>query len=72
MVFSRKTICGNLRITRRNSECGTSFIFTGYRKDVRPYLKDFDLFVIPSNYPDPFPRSVIEAMAFALPVVGFR
>ena len=31
-----------------------SFIFTGYRKDVRPCLKDFDLFVIPSNYPDPF------------------
>lgn len=48
-----------------------SFIFTGYRKDVRPYLKDFDLFVIPSNYPDPFPRSVIEAMAFSLPIVGF-
>ena len=48
-----------------------NFIFTGYRKDVRPYLKDFDLFVIPSNYPDPFPRSVIEAMAFSLPVVGF-
>ncbi|GIW47158.1 MAG: hypothetical protein KatS3mg078_1035 [Deltaproteobacteria bacterium] len=48
------------------------FIFTGYRKDVRPYLKDFDIFVITSNYPDPFPRSVIEAMAFSLPVVGFR
>lgn len=48
-----------------------SFIFTGYREDVRPYLRDFDLFVIPSNYPDPFPRSVIEAMAFSLPVVGF-
>lgn len=48
------------------------FIFTGYRSDVRPYLKDFDIFVIPSNYPDPFPRAVIEAMSFALPVVGFR
>jgi glycosyltransferase involved in cell wall biosynthesis len=48
------------------------FIFTGYKKDVRPYLKDFDIFVIPSNYPDPFPRSVIEAMSFSLPVVGFR
>jgi glycosyltransferase involved in cell wall biosynthesis len=49
-----------------------SFIFTGYRKDVGPYLKDFDIFVIPSNYPDPFPRVVIEAMSFALPVVGLR
>ncbi len=48
------------------------FVFTGYAADVRPYLKDFDLFVITSNYPDPFPRSVIEAMAFGLPVVGFR
>jgi len=49
-----------------------NFIFTGYRDDVRPCLKDFDVFVIPSNYPDPFPRSVIEAMSFALPVVAFK
>lgn len=50
---------------------GENFVFTGYRKDVRPYLADFDVFAIPSNYPDPFPRSVIEAMASGLPVVGF-
>ncbi|MGH7884686.1 MAG: glycosyltransferase family 4 protein [Thermodesulfobacteriota bacterium] len=49
-----------------------NFIFTGYKKDVKPYLKDFDIFVIPSNYPDPFPRSLIEAMSFSLPVIGFR
>jgi len=48
------------------------FIFTGYKQDIRPYLKDFDIFVIPSNYPDPFPRTVIEASSFELPVVGFR
>lgn len=48
------------------------FIFTGYKTDIRPYLKDFDIFVIPSNYPDPFPRTVIEAMSFEIPVVGFR
>ncbi len=48
------------------------FIFTGYKSDIRPYLKDFNIFVIPSNYPDPFPRTVIEAMSFAIPVVGFR
>lgn len=47
------------------------FIFTGYKSDIRPYLKDFDIFVIPSNYPDPFPRTVIEAMSFAIPAVGF-
>ena len=48
------------------------FIFTGYQKEVKQYLKDFDIFVIPSNYPDPFPRSVIEAMAFELPSIGFK
>lgn len=48
------------------------FIFTGHKDDVKPYLKDFDVFVIPSNYPDPFPRVVIEAMSFAIPVVGYR
>ena len=48
------------------------FIFTGYKKEVRACLKDFDIFVVPSNYPDPFPRSVIEAMAFELPVIGFK
>ncbi|MCZ6469669.1 MAG: glycosyltransferase family 4 protein [Candidatus Dadabacteria bacterium] len=48
------------------------FIFTGYKKEVRTYLKDFDIFVIPSNYPDPFPRTVIEAMSFELPIIGFK
>lgn len=48
------------------------FIFTGYKKEVKEYLKDFDIFIIPSNYPDPFPRAVIEAMAFELPSIGFK
>jgi glycosyltransferase involved in cell wall biosynthesis len=48
------------------------FIFTGYKEDVRPYLKDFDIFVIPSNFPDSFPRAVIEAMSLGIPVVGYR
>ena len=48
------------------------FVFTGYKDDIRPYLKDFDIFVLTSDYPDPFPRSVIEAMALSKPVVGFR
>lgn len=50
---------------------GDKFCFTGYISDVRQYLRDFDIFVIPSNYPDPFPRSVIEAMSLGIPVVGF-
>ncbi len=61
-------------LKKKVSEYGLeeNFIFTGYKGDIKPYLKNFDIFVIPSNYPDPFPRSVIEAMCFKLPVIGFR
>lgn len=44
--------------------------FTGFRGDVRPYVRDFDVAVVPSVYEDPLPRAVIEAMAFGVPVVG--
>lgn len=47
------------------------FHFTGFRADVRPLLADFDVAVVPSVYPDPLPRAVIEAMAMAKPVIAF-
>jgi glycosyltransferase involved in cell wall biosynthesis len=62
----------NIKELVNKYELQNYFIFTGYRPDVKTSLKDFDIFVIPSNYPDPFPRSVIEAMSFALPVIGFK
>lgn len=45
--------------------------FLGYRPDVRPYVEDFDVAVVPSVYPDPLPRSVMECMALEKPVVAF-
>ena len=44
--------------------------FTGFKADVRPYVRDFDVEVVPSVYEDPFPRAAIEAMAFGVPVIG--
>ena len=44
--------------------------FTGFRTDVRPYLKDMDVTLVPSVAPDPCPRSVIESLALGTPVVG--
>ncbi|HEY1956537.1 MAG TPA: glycosyltransferase [Polyangiaceae bacterium] len=46
------------------------FRFTGFRSDVRPYVRDFDVAVVPSVYEDPLPRAVIESMAFGVPVIG--
>ena len=45
--------------------------FLGYRPDVRPFVEDFDVAVVPSVYADPLPRSVMEAMALAKPVLAF-
>jgi glycosyltransferase involved in cell wall biosynthesis len=46
-------------------------IFLGFRADVRPYLVDWDVAVVPSTYADPLPRAVIESMAFAKPVIAY-
>jgi len=46
-----------------------SVIFTGYRDDIRPYLMDFDVLVMPSILPESFGRVLLEAMALEVPVV---
>jgi glycosyltransferase involved in cell wall biosynthesis len=50
---------------------GDCFHFLGFRKDVRPLVADFDVAVVPSVYPDPLPRAVIESMALQKPVIAF-
>ncbi len=48
-----------------------AFFFVGFRDDVKPYVADFDVAVVPSVYPDPLPRAVIESMAMGRPVIAF-
>ncbi len=45
--------------------------FLGFRVDVRPYVADFDVALVPSVYADPLPRAVIESMAMGKPVAAF-
>jgi len=42
------------------------------QKDVGRLLAAVDLVVVPSRWPDPLPRSVMEAMAAGKPVVAYR
>ena len=43
----------------------------GYRRDVWNILSEADIFVLPSwRFVEGLPRVVIEAMSFALPIVG--
>jgi glycosyltransferase involved in cell wall biosynthesis len=43
--------------------------FSGYQRDVRPFLQEFDLFVHPS-YSEPFGLAIVEAMAMRKPVIA--
>jgi glycosyltransferase involved in cell wall biosynthesis len=45
--------------------------FLGFRRDVKPYVADFDVAVLPSIYADPLPRAVLESMAMGKPVIAF-
>jgi glycosyltransferase involved in cell wall biosynthesis len=47
------------------------FRMLGFQADVRPLVADFDVAIVPSVYPDPLPRSVIESMALGKPVIAF-
>jgi glycosyltransferase involved in cell wall biosynthesis len=46
------------------------FTLVGFRRNARRYLPAFDLFVLPSTLPDPFPTVILEAMAAGIPVIA--
>ncbi len=45
--------------------------FVGYRADIKGFIADSDVVVVPSVYEDPLPRSVLEAMSLGRPIVAF-
>lgn len=48
----------------------SSVIFSDFRSDVPAALDAYDVFVLPSTLPDPFPTVILEAMAAGKPVVA--
>lgn len=49
---------------------GQHFAFIGYRKDVCPYIADYDVCVVPSIFAEPFGLTVVEGFAFGIPVIA--
>jgi len=52
----------------RRAGLGKRVRFLGAREDVRPYYAAADCFILPSRY-DPFPNTVLEALAMGLPAI---
>lgn len=46
------------------------FRISDFRQDIPAVMASFNLFVLPSIKPDPFPTVIIEAQAAGLPVIG--
>lgn len=55
-----------------NSPYANRIIRSGYRTDSEQVHGLFDIFVLPSTNPDPFPTVVLEAMSTGKPIVGYR
>ncbi len=55
---------------RRSIPSHPSIELLGFQADLAAAWRRMDICVQPSSQPDPFPRSVIEAMSWAKPVVG--
>ena len=45
--------------------------FTGFLNDAAAVYEGLDIVVVPSDTPDPLPRSVMESMARGIPVMGY-
>ena len=65
----RDGIAAKFRKRIRAAGLEARFRFTGFTDRVTDYLQVMDIFVLPS-YREGFPRSVLEAMSCALPVVA--
>jgi len=61
---------GELAITKKTENIESIVSDLGYRADVAELLQGFDILVLPSVLPDPFPTVILEAMASAKPVVA--
>lgn len=53
-------------------DCKSQILRIDYYKDTIDLYNIFDIFVLPSTNPDPLPTVVLEAMACAKPIVGYR
>ena len=56
----------------QESKFRDNFVVSDFRKDTPNLHSLFDVFVLPSTEPDPFPTVVLEAMASGKPGVGYN
>lgn len=70
-VFDGKTQhLARLRVQASKLGSGRNATVLDFRRDIPEILASLDIFVQPSTMPDPFPTTVLEAMAMGKPVIA--
>lgn len=71
ILDSERNFSGELQSRVQASGLSARFRLLPFQDDVFALLRNYDILVQPSMEPDPFPLSVIEALACGIPVVAF-
>ena len=66
----RHDLLAELQALAHELDIGEDCVFCGFQPDIRPFVVDFDVSVLPSLKPEPFGRAVVEAMALGVPVIA--
>lgn len=69
---ARRDVLGELRERARSWGLAARIHLPGYLPGVEPMIADLDLLVVPSIFPDPCPRVVIEGLSLGVPVIASR
>ena len=62
----------NLERKIRDLDLEDLVFLPGYRDNIMKYVRDFDIFILPSVANEDFPYVILEAMLLAKPVIGTR
>lgn len=70
IIPGQENLLDRLKEMIRDLGLESRVILSDFRKDIPDVLGAFDVFVLPSTLPDPFPTVILEAMAAGKPVVA--
>lgn len=72
IVPGQEDLMNGLKDLRRELGLENKVIIEDFRQDIPTVIDAFDIFVLPSIQPDPFPTVILEAMAMEKPIVANR
>ena len=68
--YGNRQMLSDDALAHYQSLLGTALECAGHVHDVRPYLQRSSVLVLPTQYREGVPQSILEAMAYALPIIA--